>query len=122
MVKSGRTKAVPNDKAVPHDEAVPHEQFAVELAELALGVLYGPEQAALRAHIGSCANCATDLQHLDAAVEGLLLLAPEVDPPVGFAQQFLHRINVCGAAHRPEAAVDLERRVERRGSFAQRLR
>jgi hypothetical protein len=61
--------------------AVPHERFQAELAELALGAPYKGGQLALLGHIASCADCAARLRDLIAIADGLLLLAPEVEPP-----------------------------------------
>ena len=69
----------------------PHEQFEAELAELALGALYKGGQVALLGHIASCEDC---LQDLVTIADELLLLAPEVDPPVGFDERVLERAKV----------------------------
>ena len=42
----------------------------------------------------SCADCAARLRDLVAIADGLLLLAPEVDPPAGFDQRVLERAKV----------------------------
>jgi hypothetical protein len=72
----------------------PHEQFEAELAELALGALYKGGQVALLGHIASCADCAAGLQDLVVIADDLLLLAPEVDPPVGFDERVIERAKV----------------------------
>jgi hypothetical protein len=71
---------------------IPHGQFKGELAELALGLLCGSERAALLEHVGSCTSCSAELRDLETAVEALLLCAAEVDPPIGFEQCVLDRI------------------------------
>jgi hypothetical protein len=81
MAKSSRTT-----------RTVPHGQFEVELAELALGLLHGGERDALLEHVSSCAGCRARLLDLEAAAGSLLLRAPEADPPVGFEQSVLDRI------------------------------
>ncbi len=54
------------------------------LPELAIGSLNGAERAALLAHLEGCQACRNELAELLAAADGLLLLAPSLEPPVGF--------------------------------------
>ena len=56
-------------------------------AELALGVLPGDERAAALAHLEHCGECRTHLEELSDAADALLLLAPQADPPSGFARR-----------------------------------
>lgn len=62
----------------------PCEQARSALAEFVLGVLGGDERAAVLKHLGSCAACRAEAASLSEAADGLLLLAPEVEPPIGF--------------------------------------
>ena len=62
----------------------PCERARAALAEFVLGVLAGDERAALLGHIGACAACRAEAAYLSEVADGLLLLAPEVEPPVGF--------------------------------------
>ena len=60
---------------------------AGDLAELALGTLSGRERAGVIAHLERCERCAAELDRLTGAVDAVALLAPEVDPPAGFASR-----------------------------------
>jgi putative zinc finger protein len=61
-------------------------------AELALGDLPGDERARLLAHLGQCPACEALVSELAYVVDSLLLLAPEVDPAVGFESRVMGRI------------------------------
>ena len=58
--------------------------FQDAAAELALGILTGPDRAAALKHIERCASCQTEVASLAAAADQLLDLAPERDAPDGF--------------------------------------
>lgn len=58
--------------------------FETAAPELAAGGVAEPERTALLAHAMSCRMCAALLDDLAAITDGVLLLAPEVEPPVGF--------------------------------------
>ena len=77
------------------------DAFDDAVTELALGHLSEPERSALLAHAGSCARCAAELADIAAVTDGLLELAPEVEPPVGFEQRVVP----------PPARADRRRRV-----------
>jgi hypothetical protein len=55
--------------------------------ELALGTLPGRERAAALAHLDSCCECRLIVEELSDAADALLLLAPDVAPPAGFARR-----------------------------------
>ncbi len=74
---------------------VPHGQFELELADLALGLPHGSERAALLEHVSSCAGCRAQLRDLETVADTLLPWAAEVDPPVGFEQRVLDRIQAA---------------------------
>ncbi|MEV0719184.1 hypothetical protein, partial [Asanoa sp. NPDC050611] len=61
------------------------------LAELAIGALGGDERAEALRHVASCAACARELERLAGVADGLLLLAPPVEPPAGFESAVLAR-------------------------------
>ena len=61
--------------------------FDDAVTDLALGHLSEPERSALLAHAARCARCAAELADAVAVTDGLLELAPEVEPPVGFEQR-----------------------------------
>lgn len=65
--------------------------------DLALGFTSEPERDALLAHAASCARCSRLLADLGATVDGLLALAPEAEPPVGFESRAVASIGVDGA-------------------------
>jgi hypothetical protein len=57
-----------------------------ELApELALGTLTGRERALALGHLARCAECQRLVEELSDAADAVLLVAPEVTPPDGFA-------------------------------------
>ncbi|MBV8295852.1 MAG: zf-HC2 domain-containing protein, partial [Acidimicrobiia bacterium] len=61
-----------------------------ELApELALGNLPGHERADVLRHLEHCADCQRLVEELADAADALLLLAPEVEPPMGFEARVL---------------------------------
>jgi hypothetical protein len=61
-----------------------------ELApELALGALPGDERAAALVHLEHCGECQLLVEELSTAADALLLAAPEVAPPSGFARRTL---------------------------------
>jgi hypothetical protein len=75
--------------------------------EFALGLLDGAERAKVVAHLERCRACGTRVALLAEAGEHLLLLAPEVEPSVGFEQRVLEQLGQV-------TAPVLERRRRRR--------
>lgn len=69
--------------------------------ELALGLLEGPRRAAALEHVGSCQRCRAVVGELSSAADELVLLAPSVEPPVGFEAQVLSRISKVSPAAQP---------------------
>jgi hypothetical protein len=64
-----------------------------ELApELALGLLTGEERAEALAHLEGCDGCRAEVASLAVAADEVLLAAPAVEPPPGFADRVLDRI------------------------------
>jgi len=61
--------------------------FREDLAEVALGVREPPELPGLSEHLEHCPVCRAELQTLTAAGDQLLLLAPDLEPPGGFAER-----------------------------------
>jgi hypothetical protein len=59
------------------------------LPELALGSLDGATRADVLAHINRCSSCRAEARALADVVDGLSALAPEVEPPSGFADGVL---------------------------------
>lgn len=62
------------------------------LPELALGSLDGATRADVLAHIGRCPGCRAEARALADVVDGLTALAPEVEPPSGFADGVLDAV------------------------------
>jgi anti-sigma-K factor RskA len=65
-----------------------------ELPELALGVLTGRDRARVLAHVETCPHCAEELQQLSRAVDAVVQIAPEVEPPMGFEVRLFERMGV----------------------------
>ncbi|MGH9045634.1 MAG: hypothetical protein ACRDVP_12575 [Acidimicrobiales bacterium] len=68
------------------------ERFADSLGELAIGALDGPERTALVTHLQGCSNCSEELDRLSGAVDALLVLAPQREPPAGFEARLFERM------------------------------
>lgn len=58
-------------------------------AELALGTLPGDVRSAVLGHLDGCSDCRRLVAKLSDAADALLALAPEVEPPAGFAERTL---------------------------------
>jgi hypothetical protein len=87
--------------------------------EFALGLLDGAGRAAVVAHLEGCRSCGAHVALLAEAGEQLLLLAPLVEPPVGFEQRVLERVVPPAAALAQSGQSGprhLRRRPERRRS------
>ncbi len=61
-------------------------------AEIALAIVGGPERSAALSHLDCCAACRSAVDQLAPAADTLLLMAGEVDPPVGFEVRLLERL------------------------------
>jgi hypothetical protein len=59
--------------------------------ELALNAVTGTERADALAHLVGCGSCQEYVEELAAIADGLLLLAPEDEPPAGFESRVLGR-------------------------------
>ena len=55
--------------------------------ELALGILDGAERAEVLVHVASCPRCQRYVSELASVADGLARLAPEAEPPAGFARR-----------------------------------
>lgn len=71
----------------------PCHGFDEVAAELALGIATGEQRAAALAHAAGCERCSERLRELSEAVDGLLLLAPEQEPSLGFESELQERID-----------------------------
>jgi hypothetical protein len=61
-------------------------------AELALGIADGAERAHALRHIAECGDCLRAVEELTEVVDGLLMLAPQREPPPGFESRVLARL------------------------------
>lgn len=68
------------------------EQIHELAAELALGVVDGEERARALEHIAVCRDCRAHVDRLAAVADGLLLLAPNREVPIGFESRTLERM------------------------------
>jgi hypothetical protein len=64
------------------------------LPELALGILTGRHRAIALAHVETCSRCADELEQLARAADAVVLVAPEVEPPVGFEVRLFSRMGI----------------------------
>jgi len=104
-------------------------------AELALGLVTGPERAAALAHLETCPACRAEVESLAGIVDQLLLATPRVEPPPGFESGVLDRLaaesgvaapapSVAAIADGPDAEPDLADFApfpRRRGSVVRRV-
>ena len=86
------------------------DQLRAVAAEVALGVLSGPERADALNHMEHCVGCRTLVESLAQTGDSLLLLAPEADPPMGFESRVAAR--VVEHAQRDEATPVVRMAVE----------
>ena len=93
--------------------------FAELAPDLALGLLAEPERAEALAHARSCRSCREELASLSSVVDEVSLLAPAVEPPVGFEQRVVGAWAAAvdspapGASVEPIGAAALRRRRSR---------
>jgi hypothetical protein len=76
-----------------------HETREV-LSELALGIADGADRARALEHVAECAECRRELVRQSQIADGLLTLAPEQEPPIGFELGVLHAIQPSEPARR----------------------
>ncbi len=68
-------------------------------ADVALGTVSATDRASALAHLRQCQSCQRLVDDLSTVADGLLLLAPEAEPSIGFESRVLA---ATGAAERPE--------------------
>ncbi|MDQ1369496.1 MAG: hypothetical protein QOF20_1849 [Acidimicrobiaceae bacterium] len=73
--------------------------------ELALGLLSGDERGAAITHLTTCARCQAHLEGLVRVADDLLLLAPPVEPEIGFESRVMGRLAASGAFRTPAEAA-----------------
>lgn len=62
------------------------------LAELALGIADGRERSRALEHVAECPDCQHELERQAAVADGLLTLAVDEEPPLGFETRVLRSI------------------------------
>jgi hypothetical protein len=82
------------------------------LPELALGIADGEHRAFALEHVAGCPDCRRELEELSTVADELIALAPEREPPPGFENRVLDRLDVRQPTRRPA------RRRLRRFAFA----
>jgi hypothetical protein len=85
------------------------------LPELALEIADGEQRALALEHIAGCSDCRRELEELSSLADELIALAPQREPPPGFENRVLDRLNVRQTRRRPA------RRRLRRLAFAAAL-
>ena len=88
--------------------------FAEVAAELALGILTGPDRSAALAHMNRCTRCQAEVASLAEAADRLLDLAPARDAPAGFEG----RVTAAFGQTLPEPAAERRRARPARRRFA----
>ena len=64
------------------------------LPEVALGIADGEQRALALEHIAGCPDCRRELEELSSLADELIALAPEREPPTGFENRVLDRLDV----------------------------
>jgi hypothetical protein len=82
------------------------------LPEVALGIADGEQRALALEHIAGCSDCRRELEELSSLADELITLAPQREPPPGFENRVLGRLDVRQPKRRPA------RRRLRRLAFA----
>jgi hypothetical protein len=83
--------------------------FSDNLAELALGILTGRERVATLAHVDGCPRCAEELEQLSHAADAVVLVAPEVEPTMGFEVRLFNQMGFAEAPAPPMTAPSRRR-------------
>jgi anti-sigma-K factor RskA len=81
------------------------EAHQEDLSELALGVLTGRDRVQTLAHVDTCPRCAEELEQLSRAADAVVLVAPEVEPPMGFEVRLFERMGVADVRRRRRRRV-----------------
>lgn len=86
-------------------------------AEIALGILTGPERAGALSHLAECHECRRLVDDLAHMGDGILVLSPAVEPRIGFEGRVQERIRAAidgSPPPRPLAVVRVEGEGRRR--------
>ena len=71
------------------------------LPELALGIADGEQRALVLEHTARCSDCRRELEELSSLADELITLTPEREPPPGFENRVLDRLNGRQTKHQP---------------------
>jgi hypothetical protein len=74
------------------DDQRPCDANRALAVELALGVAEGADRGAALAHLAECADCRAEVLQLAEAVDAVVALAPDAEPPAGFESAVIARI------------------------------
>ncbi len=85
-----------------------HDDILDLIAAVALDAATADEVARVEQHVQGCADCASELSSLRAAVGGLATAVPQLDPPMTVKQQVMDEIR--GTASPRPATVPARRR------------
>jgi anti-sigma factor RsiW len=77
------------------------DRFHETAPDLALGLLSGDERGAALNHLAACPDCRRYLESLVQVADELLLLAPSVEPEIGFESRVMTRLTDEGAFAAP---------------------
>jgi len=80
------------------DAAPACDRLRDDAAELALGVLDGPERGEALAHLAHCEACRTLVRELTDVVDRVIALAPEAEPPPGFESAVVDQVRPTAPA------------------------
>lgn len=69
-----------------------HGEVHELIPEVAMGIADGADRARVLEHVADCADCRRELERQSAIADGLLVLAPEQEPPLGFELGVLRSI------------------------------
>lgn len=64
------------------------------LPELALGIADGEQRAVVLEHIAHCPDCRRELEQLSSLADELIALTPQREPPPGFENRVLERLEL----------------------------
>jgi len=72
------------------------EEIRELASDIALGIADGEERAEALRHLSTCAECRRLVEELSEVTDGLLLLAPVQEPPVGFESRVVNALGTQG--------------------------
>jgi hypothetical protein len=71
------------------------------LPEVALGIADGKQRALALEHVAHCSDCRRELEELASLADELVALAPRREPPPGFENRVLGRLDIRQRTRRP---------------------